>query len=489
LKGESALWFLAALLVKGAYLLAFGGAPELNGDAVVYIQSIENLVSHGTYAWDISRPETYAARMPGMLFPYGLFRLFLSPVQSQALLQCFQATLDAFGVVVMLSFARALNLGDRAARAVAFLYLVSTLVSSWNGLLATESLATSGSFLGIWLCCSAAPRRLWLRLFLGSGILAWVAFLKAFYFIWIVAIATSIAWIELRRSRTTRSTIIAMCAVMIAPFLLLSSLWTARNLRETGRFVPLQDGLNGGYAYSPEYVALRAYMKTVGGDFVSWNPKAEVRWFDPWAGQTRPPGASYPPDTFDFSLRAATESCDRDKLRAIRANYRLAQAAPDARARELAGTTAARGLDECREAFIRERPWDNRVLAPIRILVAYLGHSGTYNLFPRPFSELTIIQKLFKLAQSSLHVGTVLFGIPGALWLLYQGLRTGDRGLPIGVAALGQVLGFPLVLRAAEYRYLVMAYPLLFLCGAAIVVTLIARVRSGWRPETRSGDE
>jgi len=468
-KREVICWFLAALVVKGAYLLVLGDAPRLRGDAIVYVESIENLVMRGTYAWDLTRTETFAARMPGMFLPYGFLRLFFSPVHSQALQQCAQAILDSAAVVALLSFALRLKLGLPGARVVTLIYLLSTLVSSWNDDLTTESLAASGAFLGIWLCAKGAEERSRSQLVLGALLLAWVGFLKAFYFGWIAAVATSIAWVEFRRNRRDLVSPIKLWVAILLPFLVLVSVWTARNGLATGRFVPLQDGINGGYLYPAEFSALRSYMRAVGGDFVSWNPKAEVRWFDPWAGQTRPQGAEYPPDEIDLPRGVVTEACDRRKLLAVRNAYRTAQTTREESLKRVASAAAVNGLLECRAAFIEERPWDYRVVAPLKLLLAYVGHSGTYDLFPRPFSQLTPAEKFFKVAQSSLHLGAVLFGISGALWILASGLASGHPGLPVAVAALGHALGFPLILRLAEYRYLVMGYPLLFLCAGVVI--------------------
>lgn len=472
-KRETLLWLLGAVVVKGAYLLLLGGPPQLNGDAIVYIESIETLVTQGTYAWDLSRPETFAARMPGMILPYGFFRLWAGPSDSQALQQIFQAGLDSIAVVAMLLFAAQVGVGATVARGVALLYMVSTLVSSWNNLLLTESLATSGSFLGLWLCVRGSQARSWRHLGLGAVFLAWVGFLKAFYFGWIAVIALTLTWIELRRDGGTRSKAVRTGMAVILPFVLLASLWTIRNERRTGRLIPLQDGINGGYLYPPEFEALRSYMQAVGGDFVSWNPKAEVRWFDPWAGQRRPIEASFPPDEIDLSQRLATRACDARRLQDVRSAYRTAQVASDEAIRRASSARAAEGLIACRQAFIAERPFEYHLVAPIRLVKSYLGHSGTYNLFSRPFSGLTATEKAFKLFQSAIHLVAVSLGVLGACWVLLVNLRSTHFALPVAAAALGHTLGFPLILRLAEYRYLVMAYPLLLLCGAVMISEVV----------------
>lgn len=471
-------WFLLAVLVKGSYLLLLGHSPVLAGDAIVYIQSIETLIESGTYAWDTTRPETLAARMPGMLVPYGFFRLFFSSVDSQALLQCFQTLLDSFTVVAFLAFADQLRLSLRIIRGAGLLYLLSTGVSTWNHHLATESLAAAGSFLGIWVCTRGVEARKGSYLLLGGSLLAWVGFLKAFYFSWIVAIAVSLVWVVLARHKAPPLYAIRVGLAILLPFLILLSSWTLRNFAVTGRLIPLQDGLNGGYAYAPEFIALRTYMQTIGGDFVSWNPKAEVRWFDPWAGQTLPPQPEFPPDESDLASRVATLACNQEKLKAVRHAYRVARTTTEASVRREAQAAASRGLVQCGHAYIAERPLEYHVVAPFRLLGGYLGHSGTYNLFSRPFSQLSAGEKSFKLFQSLLHVGAVLLGVPGAIWILLTSCRnTAHVALPVAIAALGHALGFPLILRLAEYRYLVMAYPLLFLCSAVLISEVARHVR------------
>jgi hypothetical protein len=473
-------WFLLAVAVKGAYLLLLGGSPVLAGDAIVYIQSIETLIDTGTYAWDPARPETVAARMPGMLLPYGLFRLFFSSIDSQALLQCFQTLLDSFTVVAFLAFADQLGLSLRIVRAAGLLYLLSTGVSTWNHQLATESLAAAGSFLGIWICTRGLEVRKWGCLLLGGSLLAWVGFLKAFYFGWILAVAVSLAWVAFARYKASPLYALRVGLAILLPFLILLSTWTQRNLAVTGRLIPLQDGLNGGYAYPPEFVALRTYMQTIGGDFVSWNPKAEVRWFDPWAGQNLPPQPQFPPDQSDLASRVATQACNQEKLKAVRHAYRVARTTTEASVRKEAQVEASRGLAQCGHSYIAERPLEYHLVAPLRLLVAYLGHSGTYNLFPRPFSELSMSERSFKLLQSLLHAAAVLLGVPAAIWILLTSRRVPHLALPVAVATLGHTLGFPLVLRLVEYRYLVMAYPLLFLC-ATILVSNATQWSGAWR--------
>jgi membrane protein YdbS with pleckstrin-like domain len=111
-------------------------------------------------------------------------------------------------------------------------------------------------------------------------------------------------------------------------------------------------------------------------------------------------------------------------------------------------------------------------VAPLRLAVKYLLHSGTTTLFAERYRDLSASRKLFKVLQSGIYLLSVLVGIPAAVWALIGGAgRASNRaGLVPCIFVLFFLLAYPLLMRRVEYRYAIPAHPFALLLGCSVVV-------------------
>ena len=306
--------------------------------------------------------------------------------------------------------------------------------------------------------------------FLGAGcFLAWCVFLKPIFVVPLALVAVGL-FLPTRSGLKTRQALL-----LLAPFLVMETLWVGRNMVVLGSFVPSQYDSNAGYKHRASLLSLVAFVQDIGGDFTSWNPKAEIRWFDEFAGQPRTTTPNYLEPPFPLPPILASSGIPASELFETR---RLVLAAVDSALpeaeREVSDRAAHRRIEEHRKAYARARPLERWVVAPIRITKAYLFQSGTTNLFPQPFSSLSLSRKAFKVFQSGLFALSLVLGVPAAMLAVWSFLRAplpkSTGALLPAVIVLFFSLAFPLVMRRAEYRYLVPAYPFSILLGCTLVL-------------------
>jgi hypothetical protein len=97
---------LSGLVLKLFYLFVIG--PKYIGDTLLmsndsfsYTNSFFNLVNKGVYTHDISNPEAYYGRLPGVAFLWGLFYLLFGFTKAHLTFAIFQILLDALATVMV----------------------------------------------------------------------------------------------------------------------------------------------------------------------------------------------------------------------------------------------------------------------------------------------------------------------------------------------------------------------------------------------------
>jgi hypothetical protein len=146
-------------------------------------------------------------------------------------------------------------------------------------------------------------------------------------------------------------------------------------------------------------------------------------------------------------------------------------------ARERSGEEARERLERYRASFRAEKPFAYSVVAPLHLLARFLLHSGTYNLFPRPLSELSRPQLIFKIGMTLLYWWVLLLGAVGILFAL---ATKGHNPIVTGLAttALYLTLVYPVWFRHDEARHFVPAYPFVLLFACHGTASLLGPLRS-----------
>lgn len=458
-------WIIAAIIIKAvffSFMLSQGaqyrvpGAIYLGkGDSFSYIDPIDNLIENKGYFPD--------HRMPGYGAIYFLFRLISSKIPALNLLVMLQLILSAASVYFLALTARDIFKSDTLFYASFYAYLFSTYTSIFDASILTESLATSSLIFSLFYFVKAAGRFTYTSLFLSGLFMAWCVFLKAvclpllglFLFMLLIFCARDYKFVFSKTLKAALSFLIV--------FLVIEGAWIVRNHKVYGRIIPLQKSID--YSHSREDALktnLFDFVTSWGGDITWWNPKAEINWFEYidnnenirsqikdiripsyiYTSEFSHAGLLLTKDYMSFSKDEALPKDEQDRFRRL----------------------ATERLKAHRLSIKRERPFVYYVYAPLKSFMKFFFHSGTYNLFNKVYTELNIIELLFKLSMSLVYVFVVICGLSGIITLVLKNYAINNK-LLIAFIPLYFSTVYPFLFRYYEYRYSVPAYPFMLVCA------------------------
>ncbi|MDQ2771654.1 MAG: hypothetical protein M3Y54_14280 [Bacteroidota bacterium] len=120
------------------------------GDTFSYLDPVENLFRHDTYAQDLARLETYAGRMPGYGVVYGALRLGLAPGGAADAVVALQLLLSLYALYCLGRLAQAATRHPAAFKWTVLLFAANTFTTVFDIRLLTESFAISALIIGVY---------------------------------------------------------------------------------------------------------------------------------------------------------------------------------------------------------------------------------------------------------------------------------------------------------------------------------------------------
>lgn len=435
----------------GEYSLSDGLLGNLATDSQDYLQTSHQLVKYGTYAKVAGIP--YAGRTPGydwVLVPLLFFFEETTALNITYLLQWGLATLAtyALGLTAYRLFPQ-----KRLFVAVIVSYSLNTFVAYYDWIILTESFAVSSLILGLYFLTGEQS---WKALVAASAFFTWAVFLRPYLLPLFFLLGIFLLW----QYRRYWQQVILKGIAFASVFVVVETAWIVRNYLHFGRLIPLVTDAHAGLGEG-RFLALMEFVQAWGGDFVSWNPAAEMMLFvDVRTQQTVPNKYQRMEDLPDYVF---TSAYNADSLRILKKWYHLADSAGvSPTLARYADSVAHAKLRAYRQAFIAEKPLHYYIIAPLRLLPKFLLHSGTYNLTPQTFAALSTEKQIVRILYSALYYFVWAGGLIGLLVCIsanYSQLSAKD--LMLASMALYVVLLCPLVLRRIEYRHFVMSYPFL----------------------------
>lgn len=426
------------------------------GDTKGYLDPVENLIAKGTYAPDY--------RMPGVAAPYWIFRQFLGVGMSRDAMVILQWLLSGLNVYVLALIALRLTGSQTTALIVYSAYLLSTYSSWFDSSIASDSLAVSSLILHTYLLQRALDRKSVVTM-LGSGVfLAWFVFLRPIGAALIPMVVLLVLVLE-RRSQPWKWLI-----ALLFPFLMVDSVWALRNHRINGTMNPLT---NQGWFPADFAVEVRAhvmhFVQGYGGNYIWWAPGSDIRWYGVWKGgaELDDEGRSaQPPPAYAF-----VEGYNMDSLSALSERIRRLEQDGMAPADSLAERDAINErFDHYAELYKEKAPFRYHVTSRLLMLRHLVWQHGTESMIIKPFAQLPIGAKLFKVLQIGFYVFTFTFGSFGCIITLWNWRRSASLlqvYLPVIVIYL--VVVFPIGLRMCEWRYMTHPFPFALLLGVILV--------------------
>ena len=458
-------WIILAVIVK-ALFFAFMIHQDISkvepgtiyvkaGDTDSYIAPVENLISKGAYSPDF--------RMPGYGALYFLFRLLLPLRSALNFLALTQLLLGAVSVYFLALAIRDIFRRDDLFYIMFYGYLLSTYTSIFDVLILTESLAVSSLIFAVFCFIRGTHKCNNVLLFLSGFFLTWSIFLRPFLLPLMVFFIVALFLSFTRNAVYCSSKAIKAVVVFLLPFLLIDGAWMVRNHRLYNKIIPLQQNVY--YLDSKKdriQMGLWDFIKSWGGDCVSWNPQAEINWFEytKHVDNIKIPGYIY---TSKFNY---DDLVDVKKYIAFSKDETLPLSE-----RNRFGQLAADKLSEYTESIKKEKPYLYYVSARLQLVKKFLLHSGTYNLFSKTIRELNIAEIMFKLLMTLVYFFVVIFGFIGVVFLFFKGCCLNDKFL-IAAIPLYIITFFPIVFAIIEYRYFVTAYPFMLACAVYVFVQI-----------------
>jgi len=431
-------------------------------DTPGYFEPIESVLSGGDYSPDY--------RMPGVGAPYWVFRHFLSQTASYEAMVVLQWFLSGLSVLLLALMAQRLTGSHRAALATYILFLLSTYTSWYDTALSSDSLSTSAIVIQAYLFQRALDKQDDRLLLLCGLFLAWVIFLRPVSTLLLIP-AVTLIFLHWGKARAVRALVI-----FLIPFALFDSVWALRNWRANHEFNPLTNQGMMPDAISKNHLGyMMRFLQGYGGNYIWWDPGADIRWYGRWfccpekdnEGRLAGPPPSY----------AYAPGYDQDSLIMVSELFRAALNGQLSPADSIAAVTKAdAALDRYTELHAKGAPFMHHVLSRFLMVPHMVWQKGAETLFQTPFSDLPIWMKLFKLCQMALYNFALLFGTIGAFVMLWNWRKAPSllaRWIPL--VAVYMVLVYPLVLKMAEFRFMVHVFPLILLLAVCFSVVLVER--------------
>ncbi|MDW8303196.1 MAG: hypothetical protein RML38_12100, partial [Bacteroidia bacterium] len=258
-------------------------------------------------------------------------------------------------------------------------------------------------------------------------------------------------------------------------FILAESAWVIRNYIHFKKIVPLivEEQIFGKGRMS----ALRDFIASIGGDKTFWNPNAEIMvFYDSRINKLVPARYQNPEDLPKYMF---TSYYNADSLRKLREWYYLADTTSSVELQNYADSVVIATIERYKTSFIKEKPFYYYIVAPLRILMKFLVHSGTYNLNSVPFEQLSVYKKILKIAYSALYYFTWLFGIIAcSIVLFHLPLQHHFHSVLVALTGIYPIVLFPIIYRSAEYRYFALSYPFLFMVAVWLLSIILTKLKT-----------
>jgi hypothetical protein len=370
-------WFLIALVVRtpvfvllllhNGYHQSLWGWGAENGDTWSYFDPIDALIEGRGYSPDF--------RMPGYGIPYWLFRQVTAPPGAGTLIVLAQSVLSALSCVALRAAAREMGLSVRAANIVFWGYAVFPRLIGYDVAYFPESFCISAMIIALhgWLVTLRTFHR-------GSALwcgawLAWAVFLKPVMGLWLPFIALGAALSQ----TTTFRTRMATASLLLLPFIIADGAWSFRNWRADQRFHPLNNGFLLPWLTESNIYPVMRYMQAIGGNYIWWDPTADIRWFNVREGENNGPGRRK-----DEGVRmprfALTEHCTEDSLLTLANELQEYSGTNDAGRARLKPMIKAR-CDRYIRSYEEIAPFQYHVAARLRLTTRFFGMAGSASLF------------------------------------------------------------------------------------------------------------
>tara|TARA_B110000483_G_scaffold242878_1_gene330231 strand:+ start:1941 stop:3392 length:1452 start_codon:yes stop_codon:yes gene_type:complete len=278
------------------YIIYYQGAfdPESfidrfkTNDYNTLLGPVNNLIETGTYELVKYSGIPYTERLPGYMFPFILFRFFLSLNISILLLILYQVIISLTASYLLYQIAIRVSKNFFLSSSVFIIYNLFSFLIPWELWTVPESLSVSYYIIAVYFLYLFFYEIHSLKyLFFSGFFFSMVFFLRGFLFFNILSV---IIFILLSNRFSFNSFKYGM--IFIIPFLFFESLWIGRNYLSKDEFIPLttfqvlndidlllDENYRFDYRYKPSVLKLRKLISCWGGVNVHYYENSEMGFF------------------------------------------------------------------------------------------------------------------------------------------------------------------------------------------------------------------
>ncbi|HRN35832.1 MAG TPA: hypothetical protein PLV70_00755 [Flavobacteriales bacterium] len=456
--------FIAYYTIDQAYVSEVPESFALcSGDCQSYIRPIENLLDYGVYAPDY--------RMPGYGMIYlPLYALFSQPVALN-LLVLVQIIVDILATMLLMRTVWMITESRFGLVVCMVLYGIGCTVSVYDKFVLTESISASLVVASIYFLVKFKLSNMPWLLALSSLFMTWAYFCRPVVFPLFILLSGYVIYILYRRNRLMHLIAFAL------PFLIIQSLWSARNYYRHGQLYLLTQTKYYPF-YSQSQMASFSFSAAVSD--MKHNYVLPVQ---PWMNMDRPYG---PVEPSMVPQGAYTPSFTVDSLQELqRYGKELVLGSISEQRKHVLDSLIAVKLNRYTASIKEEHIALVYLQAPAKRLRAHVfKSSGVQFLHLKAFHALTGIEKLLKLGYVAIFLaalyGTLFFIVGSVFWMRRP------FNLFISLCCLYAMLVHPILLGMSDPRYLYGFYPL-FALAASLFYSFTMRKISKQTSTTNGG--
>lgn len=416
-----------------------------SGDLGSYTLAMENYIQEGSYYFDNGKEKVFAGRLPHYSIPYFLFRQFFDLTTTYDLVALFQLLVESIAIFCLAKLVFFLTKKKWTFWLLIFLMTISTMVTVHSTKILTEGLVSSLIVFFIAHLIYWHKERKMSDFWLASLFLGLISTMRLYLGVLYPILGFYFIYLSFKESSSFKIGFYQLCKrvlVFAIPLLILLTPWTIRNYNLLNKFVPLQINPYAGYDFSQSRFAMRRLISSFGGSYIFWDPNSAGAFF------------FSSPLSKDYVLpEFVLETIPMDTINLLRKRFKaegFQKGTPQ-------DSLLAIDILAYRNKLKKEHWLQTNVINRLKITRKFIINNGTWYL-PFAWQKATIGQKILKLSQSVLYLGTLFLGFVGFFFIRDQIISFIIYMIPLLI-----IIVFPLFRENCYVGYWVVAYPIFVL--------------------------
>ncbi|UPL49831.1 glycosyltransferase family 39 protein [Hymenobacter sublimis] len=423
----------------------------IEGDTLSYTEPIDNLLKYGNYVGDKKLIDSYAGRMPAVGAVYLCFRLFLNPLHSMVAYCLAQYLCSFVSMYLVGKIMLRLDYGKYYAFIAMMLFALSTFLLKYDVVVLGESFAVITVLSSFYFICKVLNNRRLTYVFFIGVTLAIAVFFRPFLVLIFPAVGFYLIW-HFHTLGEDVKRILLMLSIFSLPFIILDSLWVARNWPIYKRIIPLQSTVWAGYDTKESYKSLVGLCTSLGYEAAFWERNSAMDWFV---------GYSSPNPKFVWSQNDFTRLYNMDTLQVIKETYRnLPLPSKQNRIQHRQDSMLVNRINAYKDSYKEEKPVRYHIINRIKILYILVFKNAVAVIFTRSFSDLPMIHRIFKVLSYIFYVLTVGLGFISVLFIWKHDKK---KNILVKIVPLYTIIIIGIVFQQPEQRYFAVAYPFMLI--------------------------